>query len=570
MPWSFPGILRPVSCVYTQTTGFDPDVASLVALPQDSNFPAQGTLTMSWDGTSVTLPQCLIDLSSVRFDGGGRQIHIVLKDRRVWWTRAAPVSGSYNVPRAGGVSRPLGLRDMASLLLTAIGEPSANVSVLPNDHFIPVHWQNADPLTELRQLLDSVGYSLTLGFGTEPVKVVRLGTGLSLPTTLRFVYTDAFDPAVPPRWAKVVFEPSWMQARFFLEAVGRETDGSWKPINELSYAPDTGAVDANGNPVKGWELTPPVSVQPDGGILDADDKEQADGYVRRAYRIKGFAAGSPATPADPNPASWAMPDGSGTVNQRWQVLPLKNHLLAADNTREDESYRRYLVYGRYTKEEDDDNAAAPPNTDATAVGDRVKRSHVFDGEEGMVFFNRPIFLTHEGKWYPAELYLECTFELRQFSTGTLVCAESQQEVAASGVGYHTIRLEDRKKTVVEYSASQTQVAVSTNQGSLDTKATAAINASQSLWAPKAGQHCTYATPQLGLRCDGAVLQVQHILTCGEGAHAVNRTIASRQIEFDRGVPSSSVRRAHAMAILGVPAVIRWQQRAIREWGDGAE
>jgi hypothetical protein len=61
-------------------------------------------------------------------------------------------------------------------------------------------------------------------------------------------------------------------------------------------------------------------------------------------------------------------------------------------------------------------------------------------------------------------------------------------------------------------------------------------------------------PKLALRCDGAIIQLQHILTCGELGHAVNRTTASRNFEFDRGIPNKIQRIAHLRAVSSVKGI----------------
>lgn len=57
------------------------------------------------------------------------------------------------------------------------------------------------------------------------------------------------------------------------------------------------------------------------------------------------------------------------------------------------------------------------------------------------------------------------------------------------------------------------------------------------------------------------MQVQHIITNGDGNYAVNRTRASRFREFDRGVPSKAERYAHSQAAL---------HGAQRSWRDAIE
>jgi hypothetical protein len=69
-----------------------------------------------------------------------------------------------------------------------------------------------------------------------------------------------------------------------------------------------------------------------------------------------------------------------------------------------------------------------------------------------------------------------------------------------------------------------------------------------MYAPSASEHRVYNEPKLTLRCDGAIVQIRHIMTEGEREHPVNRTIASRFVEADNGIFTRDERTAHVQAL----------------------
>ena len=89
---------------------------------------------------------------------------------------------------------------------------------------------------------------------------------------------------------------------------------------------------------------------------------------------------------------------------------------------------------------------------------------------------------------------------------------------------------------------------STNQTSLNALGDAAAVAAAGMFATSASRYVVYNQPKLDLRCDGAIQQIKHVMTCGEHGHAVNRTTASQNFEFDKKIPSRAQRVAHLRAM----------------------
>jgi hypothetical protein len=377
----------------------------------------------------------------------------------------------------------------------------------------------------LEALLTEYGYSVALGFGSESVTAVKLGTGATLSTTDMFVGSATIDPKLAPRYMRNCFGDSVAQVRLKMEAVGRDTDGSWKLIDSLSF-----------RPAAGWERVAPYSLNEATVALTEDQKIEAAAYIRSAYRVKGFADGT-----------WNVPDGSETLTSLDQILPIEGRLLSTEDFRPDETYENLRVYGKYFQMPDE--KAQPFVGGNTVIGDKVTgRRYRFDGENGMLFFEEPIYYMDGSDIKPADLWIEVTIRIRNSTNGSWRHYEYDVDAEPTGTGYYTIRHEDRAETIVSYDTSHGITAFSTNAASLIALGVAAASAAAGMFATSASQYIAYNQPKLMLRCDGAIQQVKHIMTCGEHEHAVNRTTASRNFEFDKKVPSRAQRVAHLRAM----------------------
>jgi len=537
MAWSFPGVSYPVELIYTQTLGFQPDIVLMRSLPQSGAVPIEGTVTLTWGAVTIALPNCVVDLGSVNLTDDGRFLLFKTFDRRERWKLAAPLSGEYNTIRAGAftAARQRTLRQLGTILMTALGEAGADVSVLPTNVYPPVSWECVGVIEAAQALFEGYGYSVALGFGAEAVKVVQMGTGAALSTVDKFIGSDTLDPRLKPRYIRNCFGPSVAQVRLKLEAVGLDTDDTWRTIDTLSFTP-----------AGGWALSAPYS-------LPNLDSLEANGYVRRAYRVMGFADGT-----------LTIPDGSGAIADVTDILPIQNRLLLTESTRPDLSYQPFKVYGKYHKEEDETGEPPIPGGADTVIGDEViGRRMSFDGENGIVIFEEPIWYVNAGAYSAADLWLEVTIQIRHATNFSWKHYEYDKEVSPTSVGYHTVRHEQRAETVVAYNTSHVVTGSSNNQAALNALGDAWATMVAATYATASSQHIVYCAPKLALRCDGAIIQVQHIMTCGELGHAVNRTTASRNFEFDRGIPAKRQRIAYLQSLASAPRVAAGEYKTRR-------
>jgi hypothetical protein len=311
-------------------------------------------------------------------------------------------------------------------------------------------------------------------------------------------------------------------------------------------------------PGGGWEAVPPYTLAgADTGLTD-EQKIEATGYVRRAYRVMGFAD-----------ETWDKPDGSGSISGLTDILPLLNRLLETEDIRVDESRTPFKVYGQYHRLEDETGQPPIPGGADTAIGDRVTGRRVqFDGENGMIIFEEPIWRMVSSEYKPAELWLECTIRVRNQTNFAWNHYEYDVEVVPTGTGYHTVHHEQSAETIIEYNSSHAVTAVNTNQTSLNALGDAWAVVVAASYATTASQFKVYCEPLLTLRCDGAILQIKHTLTAGNMAAAVNRTEASRHFEFDKGVPSRAQRVAHLRATSSKVGIVKQAKKfARKEYAD---
>jgi hypothetical protein len=166
----------------------------------------------------------------------------------------------------------------------------------------------------------------------------------------------------------------------------------------------------------------------------------------------------------------------------------------------------------------------------------------------MIVFHRPIYYVTADEFEPADLWLEAVVRIRDTTNFAWRHYEYDVDIDPTGYGYHTVKHDLRAETVVSYDTSHAVTGFTTNEASLEAVGDAMAVAVAGLYTTTAGQFVAYNKPKLNLRCDGAILQVQHILTCGEHGHAVNRTQASSNFEFDKGLPKRAQRVAHLRAL----------------------
>lgn len=231
---------------FSLTPGFVPSVA-ILQLPYRNNLAiptGPNPLSLVFNNQTLTFPDCIADSASVSGSASGRlMVNLRILDRR-WRWQYGEISGVRNLRLSDGSiasGTEMNARELANQLLTAIPEPNVGGgNLVPLNVFPEVSWISAVPAVELENLISPLG--LTAVYQTNnQVRLVRVGQGAQLPNIAgRLVEDLNIDPPTLPRTIKVLAGPTVYSARLLLEAVGLDTDGTVKLVDELSYVPSGG------------------------------------------------------------------------------------------------------------------------------------------------------------------------------------------------------------------------------------------------------------------------------------------------------------------------------------------
>lgn len=258
---TWPGVLGVESCEGTISHGISPATFVLRTIPQVANPAPFGDLVLTDGKNTVWLRGCKLHAVDGTLDGRGQSVVLELLDRRWRWGEYGQVSGRYCRPDAHGKMVPWTIRsprELAELCLREMGESNYLID-LPQglskkdgadlDRYLrlgenfpqtlanaPVVWDYSPPAQVLARLAEYFGRRVIYQPVVDRVLIATLGVGVNLPD----LGSEVIAPSVKIPEAPIgvgVAGTVRIQARFALEAVGREWDGTYLPINDLSYAP---------------------------------------------------------------------------------------------------------------------------------------------------------------------------------------------------------------------------------------------------------------------------------------------------------------------------------------------
>ncbi len=245
--------------------GIAPGTFSLRIQPQsDDKIPVEGDLIIE-DGIGVIkIPGCRI-VNWRRNQSNGFVDELIINDRRWKWLTLNRVAGCYNQLDPHAKLNPWTIRsptELAIALLEAMGEEEYDID-LPdgltkqvglnfaglNPPFAgvqpvlgtnpPVDWEDGciPPAVALGRLAQQYGRRVVYQWKTDSVAIVKPGEGDPLPRGDVSRVSPSFKKASRPGGVEIVGSPTRYQMRLRLKAVGRDWDGQYRPINELSYTP---------------------------------------------------------------------------------------------------------------------------------------------------------------------------------------------------------------------------------------------------------------------------------------------------------------------------------------------
>jgi hypothetical protein len=395
--FTFPGFEGVLNASVTFSLGIQPSVTS-VSIPPTPGLNRLGTARWSYNGTVRNLPQSVVDNIQVTRPGGQTVWQVAILDRRWMWA-FGQISGEYNVFSAteasnvvpGTAKTP---RQLAELCLKAMDETAYDVSALPENDRPYVQWNNEVPAKALADICDLYGCAVSLTIDNR-VRVVRIGEGQPLPAGSLKVDNTLTFTNVPQKLA-VLTSPIRWQVDLELEAVGLDTDGEVKKIDDLSY-----------KPVGGWSETADFRQFGSATIADAKARDLANQTVYRWYRAKlpFFGDGSTA-PFEPTELYQILP-----------LIPLQAVRIKGD---EDEEFEPAVVWGKFY----DLQGLGGMNTTANLTKDDFSFALInrlrFEVDEalGLIKYSEPVISWNDAnrKPFPAKLYYRCCVNLRDKDT----------------------------------------------------------------------------------------------------------------------------------------------------------
>jgi hypothetical protein len=542
MSVSFPGIDQVVSATYTLAHGITPGLAFLEIAPQGGFVGEGGALVFEFGGVTLVFPDCKIDTLSLARTSQGLVWRLAILDRR--WKWAFPtISGVYNVRAASGeILRPDASaspgasivldtertpQELAALLLDALGETLYSVAELPNDTRPRVDWDHTPAASALAELCEALGCRVVLALdGT--VAIRRLGAGAALPELASTI--DRWlgvDPPERPDALAVVCGPTRHQVDLLLEAVGRDLDGSIKPIDDLSY-----------KPAGGWG---DIDLAAYLNLADPRAAELAAATVFRWYRIK--------TPFDVPTLDAAQGIRIETAHTLFEIA------LGGGEQVETELFDGYArgkpsqVWGVwYDRKLSFVNTVAKLATITDfqsdyALAALVSRGWRIDAERGMVVFAEPVYrletVAGELKIAPAELVLRTSIRLRDSQRAWSRYARMRPLGATWGTQAKAVFRDDVFVNVVaRYNPAGYPglVGVDTNQADVDAEADSALDAAEAALATRVPEARWYAG-LVPISPDGAIVHVSWSM-----GPAGTTTIAGRNQEPWRRGPTYRERR----------------------------
>jgi len=313
----WPGAESCAAFTYTVSQGISPGVAVLTINPQARPVDPAGNVVVEDGRGRLVIPRCKLDKMVARRGSDGEVWDLVILDRRWRWRELGTISGNYNVVDPFGKVLPWTARtptQLAELCLRAMGEARYRIDLPPEaPSSPPVQWDHVPPAQALASLAESMGCVVVYRLDEDSVLVTRKGDGAALP--LGSIQSDGptLDGPERPDRLVIVGQPIRYQARFLLEAVGEDWDGSIRPIAELSYAPAVPAA-----PVAGiYTLTPSAVTVGNTFTVTLTDAAGSQVYTYTA---------AAATVADVTAGLTALVNGGAAGGLPWTAIDLSTAL----------------------------------------------------------------------------------------------------------------------------------------------------------------------------------------------------------------------------------------------------
>ena len=531
---TYPGLGQIIKANFTFSAhGVTPSAAVIEIAPQEASPDSIGDLVFTFGNVTIPFRNCKVNVASFARNSRGLIWALQILDRRWKWAEHT-ISGSYNLRLEDETVDPdteKTPRQLAILLLRAMGEANFDVQALPNDTRPMVEWAYENCGRALEQLCDSLGCRVVLRLDGR-VRICRLGEGADLPE-LEEMSDDSgsLDPPEVPDKLRVVFGPTQLQAIIVCQAVGQDVDGEVKPIDDLSYTP-----------AGGWSRSIPgrylnlSDTDPTGaGNINNSPRKLAERSVFRWYQ------------------AYAMLDPQFETKVRKQ-------LGSWFNFRFDE-VKQFLPFFAQTLDLD---PATGRNAEPFVQGVFAKLDGIWGNSEAWTHYTRGFavvpdkgivdFSDYVFKWSQpgvgtstvraADIYLGISFPVKHQTTREQ--HRVWREIALggkNGTGAKIIRVEEISGMIrANYNADGEITSWTTNSTDLNAEADLQLKAALASYQAKASQERSYAG-LVPINPDGAIQQVTFSAVEGQGC----TTRASRNNEYHLAIPNYKERQRIAWA-----------------------
>jgi hypothetical protein len=558
---SYPGLTAYDRTNYVLSHGSAPSPVTIDVPPSFGTISEVGDVVMD-DGTNPahTVPDCkVLDIeraATIQSQGGT----LILHDHR-WRWRFPTISGRYNVPEPRTDTVPLmpqpaqppppgqlppdqppageepikpetkkTARELARLCLEKMQEDNYSLDGLDEGATPFVDWDVTNAAQALEQLANLFGCKLVYQPNRQKVLIAKKGEGDSLPDGPQTSSSLSFDVSARPSRVRVYGARTRYQRRFFLEPVGREFDGSIRPLGELSYRPATGEAFEDAGPPPFANLQ---SVTLPGAREPSDAKALAADSVYKCYRIVNTdfdGEGLLRIPAD-------GPDETSVVRSvdKVRLLPFLNQSTKDDLGRYSLAGAR--VFGRHTPLGSDifqvgrDIATA---YEQTFESTEVRVPFKVDSENSMIVFERYVYGLYGGVYHQADIVLECACEVEDNDTHQLKRWSKEREViggqdtAPADFVAEELRYKHTTNYNYDRSGATFEEGFSDNEDDLQDRANELLLAEALRYQTDQSDDRTYPGIRGDIQPDGAIQQMTFSLGGGSAQNLTTR--ASRNTE----------------------------------------
>lgn len=231
---------------FAATTGWGTRPATIVLSAPNFAFNAVSgqvtNLTLSLGAMSLVWRDVIVRHVGANAPANAGIWRVTLEDRR-WRWEFPTIDGDYNVVSPGELlKRERNPRQLASLLLSELGETDFDVSGLPTEPRPRKAWRAHSARDELDRLCNDYGCAVVFDGPADRVRICRVGEGAPVVDPAAYGgCVSRSDGQSIPTWpsafrietAHTLFQTTLL-AR---EPIGQDTDGSIKHIDQLSYRP---------------------------------------------------------------------------------------------------------------------------------------------------------------------------------------------------------------------------------------------------------------------------------------------------------------------------------------------